>query len=1005
MSNNFSHHQSPHTQAAPNSQPRKQEIPNLDPNHDQEWLNSQVAPEVIALNVKTLSDTAAYPYLLYGLPDSERRNDGRLRDYWLHTYQHLEQGGWWCSGIDVLTGEDSLWGCFKPNQPRLNAAQNKIIKYEHPPKVATELFTLKVPERLWIDIACRYELLHTLPDAWERRHPYAFWQWVRRHPQIPIIITEGAKKAAALLTAGYVSIATSGIWNWVDAEDKRQQEKIHPFQKAKKKVNPYLKWFCQPGREFIIAFDSESKPKTQQNVAAAIKSLSKALRQEGCSTSIAVWSPEWKGVDDYLAANGVSQLEQVIDNRLPFSWWFLLAETQLKSINLNLDQRYMPNLVVPEAARLVGIKGPKGTGKTLWLSQQLAPYLHQGRKILLLSHRRQLVKELSNRLGIDSSYEFNSSSTRGVFGYGLCLDSLHQLSHAHFNPDEWEDCIVVIDECEQVFWHGLTANTEIKKHRVEILTNMSTVIGNARRVYLSDADLSSLSIDYAKQMLGIPHSYEGELLYTIQNNFVHQQRQLYHHSSPEALLAALLRQLAAGARLLIHIDGQKSRTTYGTVNLERLIRSLFPALKVLRIDSTTIADPEHEAYGCIEHLNQLLTNYDVVLASPTIGTGVSIDLQGHFDAVFGFGLGAQTADAFRQALSRLREDVPRYIYCQKRGRGQIGAGSTNPRELLTSQKKQLRVHISLLQTAGFDELGERLTTDHLHFWARWAARHNLYVHNYRDTILRQLKEEGYQIREVPELESVDLKELKKQMQQIKTDSHLCECLAISEAPELNEVDFQRLKNQQAKTTGERHQERKTTLSRRYGVEVTPELVRLDDGGLYSQLRLQFWLTWGRNLVAERDKRVARQEANKYYGEVFAPDFNSSQEQMRVKVLELLNVQTLLDFDAIHSHLTLAQWYEEVLELLDKIPWARRNIKELLNINITNQESPMRLANRLLRRLGGKMVCIQQPRRGKGERVRLYQLQKLYLEQDLIFTSWLSQELQWQAEARQQEQVA
>ena len=47
--------------------------------HLQEWLNSGVDEEIIALNVRSLSSTLPYEYLLYS-PKISRRNDGRLRD-------------------------------------------------------------------------------------------------------------------------------------------------------------------------------------------------------------------------------------------------------------------------------------------------------------------------------------------------------------------------------------------------------------------------------------------------------------------------------------------------------------------------------------------------------------------------------------------------------------------------------------------------------------------------------------------------------------------------------------------------------------------------------------------------------------------------------------------------------------------------------------------------------------------------------------------------------------
>jgi hypothetical protein len=240
--------------------------------HAQEWQHSAVDSEIIRLNVRSLSDNLPYEYLLYS-DQISRRNDGRLRDNWLNRYRHIEHGGWWCSGVDVLTGKDDLWGCFKPNKPRRAHDDRKLIKYEHPPRTETGIFALRVPLHIWQNIAQRYgqkvssqeeyrssgvqkfrrilnlertEVLATereqgfqaptLPssvapfqagsESLSERHsellnssilnsfqfnPDDFWQWVIEHPEIPITITEGAKKAGALLSAGYCAIALPGV--------------------------------------------------------------------------------------------------------------------------------------------------------------------------------------------------------------------------------------------------------------------------------------------------------------------------------------------------------------------------------------------------------------------------------------------------------------------------------------------------------------------------------------------------------------------------------------------------------------------------------------------------------------------------------------------------------------------------------------------------------------------------------------------------------------------------
>ncbi len=80
-------------------------------NHWEEWRQSCVDDQLIRLNVQPLMGSAPAQHLLYAdaLP---RRNDGRLSAGILQRYAHVEAGGWWCSGIDVLSGETDIVGLF-----------------------------------------------------------------------------------------------------------------------------------------------------------------------------------------------------------------------------------------------------------------------------------------------------------------------------------------------------------------------------------------------------------------------------------------------------------------------------------------------------------------------------------------------------------------------------------------------------------------------------------------------------------------------------------------------------------------------------------------------------------------------------------------------------------------------------------------------------------------------------------------------------------------------------
>ncbi len=143
--------------ANPNTTTRPNHI-KLD--HWHEWVNlSAIDPLLTFLNVVSLVGLTTYEYLLYGLPNSERRNDGRLRDIWLNRYGHLESGGWWVSGLDPLNNwQPMLWGRFKSDNPRLCRKKNKSIKYESPPKVANRLTYFDVPSHIWDKVASRYNI-------------------------------------------------------------------------------------------------------------------------------------------------------------------------------------------------------------------------------------------------------------------------------------------------------------------------------------------------------------------------------------------------------------------------------------------------------------------------------------------------------------------------------------------------------------------------------------------------------------------------------------------------------------------------------------------------------------------------------------------------------------------------------------------------------------------------------------------------------------------------------
>lgn len=1022
--------------------------------HWDEWvIGSKISTELTALNVESLTGVSGYEYLLYA-SNIPRRNDGRLTDHWLKKYRHLEHGGWWCGTV-----LDPLWGCFKSNHPRRNQDHQKLIKYEHPPRVSTGVFALKVTVSVWQHIASHYNV--AMPKGLERAegreqraegeireecqrtgretgenglshpplHPtpclpasfgqeqaefsttssllpsascllpscanadelyHLFWEWVINHPEIPIVITEGVKKAACLLTASYVALALPGIFN---GYRQPSSEMGQPTLNAS--LIPHLAPFTTKGRTFYFAFDSDQKPTTVANVRTAISQTGWLLGQQGCQVRVIEWSPELgKGVDDLIVSHGIEAFDAAYKAAKPLAVWkanqlsFLTYEPTVR-----VNRRYLHNIPLPTDAKVIGLKAPKGTGKTELISEWAAEATSKGQWVLIITHRIQLGEALCQRFGIPYVTELKDSETGAIFGYGLCVDSLHPGSQARFQAPNWSDGVVILDESEQVLWHMLNSST-CHRDRVPILKSFKTLIQNVLtsdgRVILSDADLSDVSIDYIKQLSG------GCLTpFIIQNDWKPSGWKVSQYSgrSPTSLIASLLAHIQEGGKPMVCVSGQKRKSKWSTTTLERFLQDRFPDKRILRIDSESVSDPNHPAYCCISKLNQILLEYDLVIASPSIETGVSIDITGHFTSVWGISHGLTPVTSFLQTLSRVRADVPRHIWVARRGLGEIGNGSSSIKNLLSSQHKLTKANIGLLQMAGYDALDAmsdyQFQQESLLTWAKMATRINATMPGYGVAVVEALKAEGHTVVAVSEDQDVLLTHevILEGISQTRDLNYAAIQEAISQAASIDEKQYELLKDKRAKTQCERLSERKHSLELRYGIDVSKELVAMDDEGLYPKLRLHYFLSLGREHLRDRDQRAAQAQVDTGDGDVWQPDFNASQMGLRVVAFDKLGITPLLS----QPGLELRNSDVEVQAIAEKAlsnPWQ---VKAILGLSVGKNEAPIRIVGRLLGLAGVRLEYVR--REGsRGQRERVYRQVIPDDGRNDIFAVWLERDL-------------
>ncbi|MEO1399626.1 MAG: plasmid replication protein, CyRepA1 family [Cyanobacteria bacterium J06635_1] len=976
-----------------------------------EWVDgSAVDPALLQLNVEQLASDSAIETMLgqkidsYG-GQSQQYATGAVKRL-LRRYEFLREGGWWASGLDPLNGWRAMeWGQFKPVSPRPNPHKpGQFVKYEAPPGVETRAYFFRVTWAVGLRIVQRcgddsalLEYNDRMADAGEAPEfeDQGFWPWYLS-TTLPLAITEGAKKTAALLTAGYACIGLPGVWNGFRSKDS----KGNPIAAKLIADLSAINW---RGRKVIVAYDQDRKRKTQRQVRKAIGAFSRLLTAEKAVVHVASWDAAIaKGADDLIVAAGVDALHTAMGGALPLPAWQTEAFRQLTYVpdrQLKLDNQipYLGALNIPENRRLVALKAPKGAGKTYSLEEIVSAARDRQQPVLILTHRVQLGHDLCRRLGINYVSEIYSDPEGKLFGFGLCVDSLHSKSQARFDAEGWTDALVIIDEAEQVIWHLLNSETCIGK-RVEILEQFKLLIENTLdkegkgQVILADADLTDLSIQFIQKQAG--WAIEPWIFSATKEG---QPWEVSHfsQSNPATWFDALEFEILRKRRVLVHLSAQEIKSRWGTHNIELRLREQFPDKEILRIDAETVADPQHPAFGCMDKLNELLPKYDIVLASPVIETGVSIDVHGHFDSVWGCYGGVQTCDSVRQSLARLREPVPRFVWLAKHGLSRIGNGSPQPRQLLNSQQKMIGVNIKRLVAAGFDELDHQWNTGALETWACMAARVNAGQICYRHTILEGLRGEGHDLTEIRG-ESCKADLLAEEMAEIRDTAADLDRQQTCEAEQITESQAKKLKGSRSLTRTQRQQLTKHDIQESYLIDaeqVTPLIVERHQQGWHSALRRHYYLTVGREFLSQRDKdRITAIQKN---GKVWAPDANRSQMGAQIALLELLGV-----LEWLKPNYLLSRDNEAVVNTIGRCYQHQGAIKTVLGVTIPISERDrekyehgnpsMTPISIILKKLGLKMLCVEQsgPR---DFRYRAYIIQQLNDGRAGVFDRWLAED--------------
>jgi putative DNA primase/helicase len=110
---------------------------------------------------------------------------------------------------------------------------------------------------------------------------------------VPLIITEGARKADALTTISQCAVALTGVWNWKTRTEDDESITLEDFEEIR-----------LSGRRVVLMFDSDAR--SNANVRLALQRLADMLTARGAQVET-ILPPDGpggtkQGIDDFLGA-------------------------------------------------------------------------------------------------------------------------------------------------------------------------------------------------------------------------------------------------------------------------------------------------------------------------------------------------------------------------------------------------------------------------------------------------------------------------------------------------------------------------------------------------------------------------------------------------------------------------------------------------------------------------------------------------------------------------------
>lgn len=436
----------------------------------------------------------------------------------------------------------------------------------------------------------------------------------------------------------------------------------------------------------------------------------------------------------------------------------------------------LPMLAPTDYQGVIVVRAPMAAGKTQKIGRPLAEWATENSyRFIGICHRRSLVREMASRLTLEHYGDVDAGTAWAANGLATCLPSICRPDHAPLIDNAR---VVFIDEIAQTldFMESSVCRTGQHNNR-DVYERLTRIVADADCVVVTDAGVNDRVLHFLEQCRPGEQfriiEMQAPAKAGIRATFASGQDDGAAH-----VIGECLEELTNDGRVWIACESKHRAAAIGS-----LIEQHDPTLRVLTVHADNagnkrqrdlLANPETESL-----------NYDVVIASPVISSGISIEHRDqeepHFTlgAFIGNGNSITPADA-AQMLRRVR-------YLTRFAIGLLPntkVGQQHPDAILKAAETAARIEGNHAPATGFDALVADIRASHANAKADFAA-----------ALLWQLEAAGWELSRATNVDSAHIDALR----QVQADMRDHRREALKAAPILTDDEADAL-NRNSKRT-------------------------------------------------------------------------------------------------------------------------------------------------------------------------------------------------------------